>query len=323
MRALPGLMQRKPWNPEPWAAEGTIKAVYDVIRILRRRSPLNETRISKVWQHLRARWCMNHSLPVACLRTPKFLGGLAVEGGPGPLYRIVPPIPTGSEFPDWFSVINQNTWRREKLRKYYSERYSVDLSEDDSGRLAKSQLLNTLASDDVPAVSSVLRKTWLETIKTKRHMAVLVKTEPEDQTPPIILNAFPISDPGLLMTTLKERSPLFGALPDLATVVADFHSLRPKISLSAFLRQHFPKGNTLLQQFHKSWYLGERIDYLIGKIPVQSERIHPMLTEVWQRMIAIQMPPNRYLRRLSFVQIAAAEERSVWNSTLSATLYGW
>lgn len=323
LRALPGLLQRKPWNPEPWAAEGTIAAVYEVIRILRRRLPHKELNINRLWNHLKTRWCRNHSLPVQCLRTPKFLGGLGVEGGTGPLYRIVPAIPTGKKYPSWFQVKNQNQWRATKLTEYYQERYGESLTSERATHIAKEQLLNTLASDDVPAISSALRKGWLETVRTMVHRTELIDTHVEDLTPPIILDAFPINDPSLMMTTLRARSELFGSLPGLATVVADYHTLRPKQTLRSWLREKYPKGAAGLNEFHSSWYIGERIDYLVGKLPIQAERIHPMLTEVWQRMVAIQMDPRKHLQRLAFVQIGAAQERAVWNSTLSTMLYGW
>lgn len=323
LRALPGLMQRKPWNPEPWAAEGTIAAIYEVIRILRRRLPHREAAISKLWNHLKTRWCRNHSLPVQCLRTPKFLGGLGVEGGVGPLYRVVPPIPTGKKYPTWFAVKNQNQWRATKIQNYYLERYNERISEDRVSQIAKDQLLNTLASDDVPAVSSALRKGWLAQVRHTVHTIELIPTVVEDLTPPIVLDAFPINDPSLMLTTLRARSELFGSLPGLATVVADYHTLRPKQTLRSWLREKYPRGAAGLNEFHPSWYIGERIDYLVGKLPIQSERIHPMLTEVWQRMVAIQMNPKKRLQRMSFVQIGAAQERSVWNSTLSTMLYGW
>lgn len=323
MRAIPGLTQRKPWNPEPWAAEGTISAIYEVVRILRRRIPLKEANISKLWNHLKTRWCRNHNLPVACLKTPKFLGGLGVEGGLGPLYRIVPPIRTDKKYPAWFAVTNQNTWRANRIELYYKTEYEENILPERVKEIAKNQLLNTLASDDVPAVSSALRKQWLEDIRHTVFKTELVDTQIEDLPPPIVLDAFPIDNPSMLMTTLKARSELFGSLPRLATVVADYHTLRPAQSLRQWLREKYPAGAAGLNMFHKSWYIGERIDYLIGKLPVQSERIHPMLTEIWQRMIAIQMDPRKHLQRLAFVQLAAIQERGVWSSTLSRQLYSW
>lgn len=72
-RALPGLMQRKPWSSEPWAAEAVIKAQLDTVDIVSRRTLLDYTWLkevlSKDWSHYR-------SLSDKWLALPTCLGGL-------------------------------------------------------------------------------------------------------------------------------------------------------------------------------------------------------------------------------------------------------
>jgi hypothetical protein len=318
-RAAPGLTQRKPWSSAPWSPDYVIKAIYETVRILRRRLE-DSSRIDKIWKFLSNNWCRDHSLPRQSLQIPTYLGGFGIEPFDG-CGRLVPPVLTVEKpAAAQIRVLNQTNWRADKMAAYYKERYQVDI---DTTELARTALVNVLSADDIPEISRVLRKDWLYKVRRTRFRVVPIDTTSLEELLPTVLNAFTPSQPAILIETLEARAPAFGSHPELATATTDYHTLRPKESLREWLKSHYPRAANSLRQFHRSWYIGESIDYLTGKLPVQPSRIHPSLVKVWFLMIAGSCPPSKRLNRLGLFSKARKFEIEVWNSSLSKTLYRW
>jgi hypothetical protein len=320
-RAVPGLTQRKPWSSSPWTPDYVVRALYDTIRILRRRVPERRPQIDRLWVHLRTIWLRDHNLPSESLSVPIFLGGFGIEPQSDNPGRIVPSL-LGTRIQKNVNVTNQNDWRANKLTNYYLERYKIQILPERARDIAKEELTSTITADDVIEISRELRQEWLKQVRSTKYRFTPVHTAPVP-TSPVNIDWCPLDQPQLLLDTLSAQAPLFGHRPEILTATADYHQLRPTCTLKEWLRLHYPACYIDLQKFHHTWYIGERIDYLAGKLPISAAVLHPALTKIWQLVVAASVPPRRAIPRLSITLQASKIEMGIYLSSLSQTLYCW
>jgi len=309
LRALPNLVQRKPWASEAWTPDQVLRAIYETIRTLRRRIPHRVVALDRLWNSLAASWCRDHNIPRAALRAPVHMGGLAIEGGVSVAERIVPRVHTVVEMPP-IKVLNQTTWRANRKIDYYRATYNVELSAHRAGELAHNQLMSTMLADDIPVVAKECRKAWKEEMAGRTYSVELVQDR--IQHTPLLFDpsVYPLSEIDLMMTVLEERTPLFGNYPEVQTGLQDYHELEPDCTLTEWLQQHYPRAAAALTYFHSSWFIAEKLDYLSGKLPIVASVLHPALNNVWQKMVASVYSPRRPLERASMQMRAAGIEAS-------------
>jgi hypothetical protein len=322
MRALPNLVQRKPWSSEAWTPDYVIRAIYETIRTLRRRSPHRLTQINRLWSTLSGDWCRDHRVPRQSLSVPVHMGGFAIEGGSAQNLRIVPRVHTVVE-KTGLKVLNQTTWRKDQKQKYFAETYNIAISDSRASQLAQNQLISTLVSDDIPVVAKTCREQWKKDTAGRTYRVEVEQSYPHTQLDIFDVNSYPIEDVKTMTTTLAARAPLFGAYPELQTALQDYHELEPQATLTSWLEQHYPRAAHVLKLFHNSWYLGEKLDYLTGKLPITPEVLHPALNKVWQMMVAQNFSPRRKLIRSNLQVRATAIERVLYQSNLSQRIYNW
>jgi hypothetical protein len=322
-RALPGLTQRKPWSNQPWSEDMVLKALYDTCRTLTRRAESRAADISALWRTLRRVWCRNHSLPVQVTVAPAARGGYGIEPPTiGESWSIVPPVPRATAI-DSLTVNNQTTWRATKLREYALERYDLVVSEEDAARIARAELLSTVNADNVPDIARVVRREWLDQVRTTGCRALLEKTPVVAPIPRVDLNSYRPSQVKMVKQRLRAEAPLFGAHPEVATARSDYDRLRPPGTLRDWLRNHYPAAYCALNQFHRSWFRSEALDYLEGSIAIPMTKLHPALTGIAAGLVAATFQPKSRARRNTVAWSAAILEDFVYHSPISQRTYRW
>jgi len=318
LRALPGLTQRKPWSSQPWSPDYVIRSIYDTCVILRRRLD-DPTRVNRVWTALANHWCRDHNLPRVSLSVPTYMGGFGIEPYAGS-ERIVPAVSSVSRS-EPLIVKNATDWRANRIAAYFHERYAVTV---DAAAVAARQLSDTLTADDIPTVSKALREQWLEAVRST-SFRVVPTDAPLSEVRPLTtaVGAYSPENVSELVTTLRGRAPLFGAHPELATALEDYRVIRPVDSIRAWLKIQYPRIAASLRRFHRSWYRGECFDYLIGKLPVRADKLHPSLISPWQSLVAGACLPENKISRLAVHSVARYAEHEMWLSPLSQSLYRW
>jgi hypothetical protein len=321
-RSIPGLTQRKPWSNNPWSEDMVLKALYDNTITLKRRVSERADVVEKVWISLRRIWCRNHSLPIAVCYTPIFSGGLGIEPGPvGKTYTITPPIPKAG-LNGRVKVTNQNTWRQTEIEKYAKERYDIDVS-GVSKELAADELLQTVASDNVPDVARAMRKEWLGELKKVKFKVLETKHEVKEPEVPLTSNYYTGTNVRELLDRLKLKAPLFGKHPELANARLDYARFRLKGGFKEFLKQYYPSAWNSMGQFHRSWHVSEVIDYLCGKIYVRSKWLHPAMIKVFSWTVAAVCKPSKRTVRTSTIWTGSMFDRYIYSTVLSQRLYNW
>lgn len=299
-----------------------LKALYDNTITLKRRVSERANIIEKIWVSLRRIWCRNHSMPTAVSWTPIFSGGFGIEPGRvGVSTTIEPAIPKVT-ISGRIRVVNQNEWRKNEIEKYARERYDMDVSSL-SGELAADELLQTVASDNVPDVARAMRTEWLELLKGLRLKVSETKhevKEPRSTVSGVYLTGNHVKE---LMRRLKLEAPLFGKHPELANARLDYARFRLKGGFKAFLKLYYPAAWHSMGQFHRSWHVSETIDYLSGKIYVRSGWLHPALIKVFSWIVASVCLPSKRTVRTSTLWTGVMFDKWLYHSVLSQRLYNW
>jgi len=318
-RAIPGLTQRKPWTPHPWEEEQTMRAIFETVKTLRRRSGPT---VDKLWLSYKQRWSSLHNLPIQALSAPIHLGGFGIEPAQ-PLYQIVPPVPRVPR--DIARVSNATDWRQNKTKQKYLEKYGLVIGQEDADRIAEEERNKTMSSDDIPQVSSAYRAKWKDMVKLNKCKAIQIPMyKPPNTSFTIPLD--PTDEYNIEYTNnrLAAGSPLFGSLPELKTLLSDRSALRTKMSVSEWIERYQPYYWGIIKtKFHRSWHLSEKIDYLTGDMPLQTGLIHSALNKTLGLMVASQIQPRSRVDRNSTFAFSAWMENILAVTNISQKLYWW
>jgi len=321
-RAIPGLTQRKPWASEPWSEDMVLKAQFEAIRTLRRRIDGRDRVLDDIWSTIRRIWCRNHNLPEAVCWTPIHAGGFGIEPPKvGENWEIKPPVPKAN-LEAGLDVTNQLPWRANKIAEYAKERYGLNLTVL-AEQLAKSDLLSTLTSDNVPVVSSLVRKRWLSEIRRANCKASFTKVKIDVKPMPLNLMSYNGSNVDSLLLHLEARSPYFGSCPEIATAKVDYQRFEVKTGFRSWLRDHYPRCYEKCRFFHKSWHISEILDYLTGSLKLAPRVLHPSLVGILGREVACALKPRHRSVRCSSLWLGTAFEPELCQSTLSRQTYWW
>lgn len=321
-RAIPGLTQRKPWSSNPWSEDMIIKALADTCRTLRRRVPARVTEINSLWVTLRRVWCQNHNLPEAVCWTPRSSGGFGLEPSPsGEAWRIEPAVPV-QDTDKGLDVLNQNSWREDRLRSYFQERYKIELG-DRAREIAKAELASTVTADNIPEIARIRRDEWLDSVRAAGCKAVVRRKVAPPVSRPVDVGSYQPHEIAALRERLRAHAPEFGKYPEVAIARKDYDAARPKMSFRDWLRQYYPRIAHALERFHRSWHRSEALDYLQGKIEIAPATLHPALTGILARVIAISYPPRKRMDRESFSWATALFEPWLLSTPLSFLTYQW
>lgn len=268
-RALPGLVQRKPWSNQPWEDMNVIKSIFEITTILKRRG----CHVEQVWKSLRSTWCRLHSLPTSALSTPVALGGWGIEPWDG-VSVCTPRIPKSGEK----SIrVNPSTgWRQEQWRKK-AEKYGISIPDDSLQQLALDELKNVVASDDVPDISSALRAEW-------RKLATKVRVRTSKtvvQVPAITTSAvYPQSvDAAILRrNAMQDSSGTFGSFAKIKADIEDVRALlkHTRVSLSSWLKENRTVFWHHLQRLRRHSHMSEAMDWLFGNLHYPLSQAHPL-----------------------------------------------
>lgn len=322
VRSIPGLVQRKPWSNQPWSEDMIMRALYDAFGTIRRRCPRTSQPCQMAWEALRNMWARNHNVPVAVFKTPTTSGGLGIEPTPaGWHYQCTPAMPRVDPS-SYFAVVGQTRWRADRLERYASQKYGIDIT-GLSASIADAELKANIVSDNIPSVASSVRQKWLKEIRTARIKVTKTKVQFGNVDVPWDIDAFPLSEVQSLMDQLHAQAPLFGACPEVAVAKVDYARFQFPGTFSSFLRAHFPRCYSLLRRFHKSWHISESLAYLQGKIEVSTVALHPALKGILALWVAAVMKPSKKVERCKSLWLGSLFEPILQRTELAHTLYSW
>jgi len=331
-RAVPGLMQRKPWNPEPWHPDGVITAVFDSFRTLRRRGAAN---VDLLRDTVVSGWARRTGLDARNLQWPRAYGGLGLE-----TYRGWATDSAMRRKPTTTSirVTNATGWRAQQVI-LTAARAGITISQTVANAVADNDRASILAGDDIPAVNSALRagvavipdQRWIrddlawtvpqveEVLTEVRRLTTLAADAPTAQQPRPDKNDYMAWSLFIQCSKLVRA----GWTPPGARGALDFVGLR----WPAFAQR-------VRSLERRGFRRAEAVDWVGapgGGVPLGPLQIlHPALTgevaHLVGRLVSSwltrrRFPPSRL--QCYVAQVTTLAERALTQSRLARALYSW
>lgn len=317
-RAIPGITQRKPWSSAPWTEDSVIKAIYETFKTLERRLG----NLSSLWNSLASRWCQLHQLPRSCLSAPTALGGFGFERVTQ-LTKIVPPVPKMAK--PTFTFNNMTDWREKQILKT-AQLYGLAPDADWLKQEAISELSNVIASDDVPAISRELRNQWKQELKKQKYTSVPLHLKSPSlacQNPFFTVSDLPDQYKEMLDRTAR-LAPEFGSGRKYLNVVQDWKRFKnfTDLSLKQWIDRWAPELGRKLNSFSKNWHIAEKLDYLLGDIPTQTYKLHPVLNRILAQAVAACCS-TKGCTRLQSLLLGSYLEDQLLHTELATRMYNW
>lgn len=287
-RAIPALMQRKPWSSDPWSPEGVVSAQLEALATLERRlaRPLDHIRhaIKQDWSRIRhttTRW----------LDTPAPLGGLGLD-----------------EYKGWVPSLAWPTLAHPRI-KFTNRLAGSELLLEDAFSpwnpsveqlvgIQLNRMSDKAVTDDVRGVAAVFRDQYSRELARRPRV-----TWRQYHTLP-----FPTQNMSPLAALLRSVASLDTLLRIRGTVGADFGSasnLKARWTLSqeyarvsklrpfAALLDYAPSAaRVVLRLERRGLHRTASLDYVFGEITgLYTGSLHPMLLSVVQSALSVAVDP--------------------------------
>lgn len=330
MRTIPGLVQRKPWNPAPWMEEGVMDSLYGVVQILRRR--LGLATVESGWSAIKTVWSRRKHLSQSWLCIPK-PRGFGIEPWDGKTWSTGPAVSVPSKVVELAS----NGFSAAKiLADPCASRYALTAGEAEV--IAQADLLGKASADDIPDVSSAFRKATVYNLK-ERTFADRRMFSPS------------ASDLSVLATrcaTMRVTESTAEAHDFARRVQAgdwgtyshlshewEFAQKWARVSSGRNARVAFELWNPDFAVARKVWEArgmrrSDAVGWLMGDLQMPKvRRLHPMLASVLSAQIVNVLGKTVWrpsvCRNLSkwMVRVSEDLENALFSSPLSRDLYMW
>lgn len=303
-RAIPGLIQRKPWNSEPWTPRGWVTTLVTGARTLERRA-----RVTCEWLHnvIKAKWSHYTKQSNRWLELPTHMGGWGLYPWKGWV--------TDRKLP----LAQKPTMRFTNL----SEPHAYDWIELDKQQLAEVQqsvVQAKVAADDIPGVCSDVNKRYITALR-KLEVKWTFESEttckpyyvevPDDS--PLVQVSFPkYTKPRVLMVS---STPGWPRLPDFVRQYNEVARVVKVPSLGSFVEQHYPVAYEFIKGYERAgWHRTDAFNIAMGDVPTEPVPvIHPQLTCYVKRALdasgVLQLRGRANIARKLAIRTRYAEER--------------
>lgn len=322
-RAIPGLMQRKPWSSEPWDPEGVIKAQISVCDTLERRlsRPVDYLRRSctQDWSRIRGQssdW----------LAQPACIGGLGVTPFRGkisskawPHFEIPPVVVRNLHVDSW--------------QQYQTKFPNYVLSQAELLKVQAITLESKLAADDVRGLGKVFRDKYKDELKKLGVVTwrqINFKPFPTDG---IVSSAQLLSSaasPADLAYIIRSTSPLFGAWRRIEAWWSETQLLARvrKIEPAKMLQAYSPAAWSDMRKLERAGlHRASALDYIFGNISgIVSSPLSPLIVSAIQSQLSTLVDDRKWTREMWawFTSTVGAHlSQSLDRSPVSVQLYQW
>lgn len=158
-RAIPALVQRKPWTSEPWDPEGVIRAQLKTIRLIERRLDRSLPQLQAI---VVQSWTRKRKLSSRWISVPISLGGLGILPWNGWKPEIPMPKLDYDEIKVRFEVAQGTSERYITRLKEQVTQTEIRLTNEDGLQLQQEAMRGKAGSDDLPGLNRIYRNRYKE-----------------------------------------------------------------------------------------------------------------------------------------------------------------
>lgn len=278
-RALPTLIQRKPWSDKPINVTSTLEATIEAINTVKRRGGNCEWLVERVISE----WAKARSVSREFITTPRLCGGLGI--GPPLLNTKVSSHLNKFKNPKILTPLTKTLWRRNKWLEV-SENFGIQISQSEANIEAIEDTTNIINSDAIPKVNKINDEYWRS--KLRDSQLIVKKLLPLS----IKFDTFQFDTDMISMltngnieqlTNYAMFSRIKGDLSKMRRLVK--YQLLSTTQLVSINFPEFANAQKVLLHLNKN----EREDYLLGELPTTVSYYNPSITEFVSKMAANQL----------------------------------
>lgn len=309
-RAIPNLLQRKPWSNEPWTPEGVLQAQLSTVDTMERRMSCKFDILRSV---LIQEWTIIRKVSSDWLQAPTTIGGLGIL----PFKGKIPskPWPQLNKPKVLFSTDPASL-------EYYKEKYKdYNITDLEASTIQQEMMLDKAATDDVRGMGKIFRDAYNKILLTVKDV----------EWSSVSLGTFPLADlpttAALLRMTdqvisaemlAKNRSAVFGHFKHLerwwndTTLICQIRGTRPIKELEKYSPEAYREIRKLER---RGLHRANAIDYIFGKISgIVATPLSPLLVEIVTASLANSME--------SWMQEGRRWTRTTW-AWFTSTVGNW
>lgn len=289
-RSIPGLTQRKPWNPEPWTASSVIQKIVDTVHLLTRRGG----ECNKLAETMCSVWCQKQQIPMSVCRTPKHYGGLQLLPYEGELCKLTADTKLSMDFTNLTSF-GKDRWSG------VAARLQIATTPEHIAKLAHTDLMNMVSADDVPDISRLMRQKTVVSFEKLEHKIPKYVMTPEQ--------------PDSASVNME-----FGCASRYAADIRNAQALLPEKSrFKHWLRDHVPA----LRFLTGARDFTNRLNWLLGDLPVPVGPCNPKMSKHVHNSVINYMSRIKWSDRHAGVASYLAQQnyKMWWNSSIHQRLY--
>lgn len=323
-RAIPGLVQRKPWTSEAWDPDAITRSLFECIGIIERRLDCqldyHRRMVINAWQRQRR-------LDARFLELPRIYGGLGLLPWQGWL--------SDKNYPRVSSMnvsfkVGDNTWSR------YSDRYVLPLDEQQSRKMQQMELLKKGGADDLPAVNRSLRQKFVSELKRIGPVTWSRASQfiPDSCSDILTTENLRKLDRAHDLTVRDKLKPAeYGEFWQDEHIWNDLQLLKYVLDIKPMkvIEENRPAFYRALRQLEsRGWHRSNALDFLFGKMSGYTVgNLHPMCASVISTSVATVLNCSltkrfqRYSVLLMIQKAADASIRYLKTSPLYRKLYLW
>jgi hypothetical protein len=310
-RAIPGILQRKPWSSEPWDPEGVVKAQFSTVDTI-------ERRLNRKFDDLRSTiaqdWSRIRKQSINWLRLPTSLTGQGLL----PYKGKVPskPWPKIDHPSITFTNIEPDSWQR--LTPQFED---FNPTEKELKEIQTNRLVDRAAADDIRGLGEVFRRKYKDELSALEGIT-WTDTRPSVFDPSDVLtfsrSATAASSPADIGRLVTNKDPMFGSgirAERYWTDIQEIARVRKGFRPIELFRKRFPDVYGDIRHLErKGLHRKNAFDYVFGKIAgVDIGILHPLLASVVQSLLSLS------LARWTKETYKWTRETWAWFTTISAS----
>lgn len=301
-RTIPSIIQRKPWNSEPWKPAGDTETLFSRLGALERRCGFKLPKLESI---IKRRFSRITHLDTKWLSVPKRAGGLGLLTDRG--WRASEALPNLTRLP--FKVSGTIPY---PLPDWLDGNCDPVL-------FSTSLVSNLISYDDVPGSGSVMRRQFankLSKLKVIWHKIVI----PDIKFRPLDLNLSSRRKnktyPDLSSSLTKSNFLEFISEYEVARHITELPSL------TKLLQKYFPGIHNFVKSYsRRGWHMTDAINILLGSTPLEPmNKIHPLLVSFAQTFVWSNYRPQHWFGRQSIAtklsKVSSLTERAILGSNL-------
>lgn len=303
-RTIPGMVQRKPWNSEPWKPAGDTETLFNRIAAIRRRSGQEVKQLERL---VIRRFTRIARMDSRWLSVPVRAGGFGLLKDRG-----------------WRATEVLPTLTRPQISCEVSKPYPVPdwLEGTDALRYSQSVVSSLIVVDDVPGTGKLMRKNYTDLMRAVKPKWYKVTIPFVSQTNLYLdLNSKLEKQPAPQLTSSKTKSTLLQFLTEYN--IARTYQKLP--TLSKLLDFYFPHPYALVKQWtRRGWHMTDAINIVLGNQPIEPRfSYHPILNRYAKDHLWKTYRPQRWKSRNDISTLLSVTSDLVAGAICATKLYSY